>query len=573
MSEPAGGRWDDVFDVVVVGSGAAGLAAAITAASQGLSVVVVEKTNVVGGSSAISGGWIWAPGNEIGAQHGFADSRGRALRYLEAELGDALDDRLIDAYLDNAPAMIASLTSLGLEFELGAAFPDYRPQTEGSSRGGRAIRAAAVHGERLGSHIAKLKPPKRELTFMGLGIGSGSDIRHFSRALRSMESFAFVARRMLAHGWQMLRHGRSMRLVNGNALVARLLKIAIDQGVSVLLESRARGLVLRNNRIVGVDVERGTQALRLRAGRGVVLATGGFSHNAKRMSERFEHIRRGSRHFSIASEGATGDGMDMGVAVGGYVGKTGPLPAILAPVSLVQLHGAPATFPHFVDRGKPGIVAVLPNGRRFVNESNSYNDFVTGMIESSPDPGNIRAYLIADARAVARYGLGFAKPFPMPLAPLVRTGYLKRGSTLAELASACGIDAVALESTVAAYNRDAEAGRDTAFGKGGNVYNLFQGDPDAKPNGCLAPLQRAPFYAVEIFPGDLGTNGGLQTDGQARVLNESGKPIAGLFAAGSDMRGPFGGRVPAGGISLGAALVFGFVAGRALGDRPVLASE
>jgi succinate dehydrogenase/fumarate reductase flavoprotein subunit len=221
-------------------------------------------------------------------------------------------------------------------------------------------------------------------------------------------------------------------------------------------------------------------------------------------------------------------------------------------------------FPHFIDRAKPGVVAVLRNGKRFVNEANSYHDYVQAMVAADQDAGEseFASWMICDHPTIRRYGLGFAKPGPLPLAPYLRSGYLQRGATLAELAAKAGIDGVALERTVAEYNTHARRGEDPAFGRGSTAYNRYLGDPAVTPNPCVAPIARGPFYALKLVPGDLGTFAGLRADANAQVLDRTGQPIPGLYAAGNDLASIMGGNYPGGGITLGPAMTFGYIAAR-----------
>jgi succinate dehydrogenase/fumarate reductase flavoprotein subunit len=232
------------------------------------------------------------------------------------------------------------------------------------------------------------------------------------------------------------------------------------------------------------------------------------------------------------------------------------------PISLVPWpDGSTGTFPHFVDRAKPGVIAVTADGARFVNEADSYHDFIQAMV-SATEGREHAAWLVCDHAALRRYGLGFAKPFPLPLGPHLRSGYLLRGRTPAELAAAAGIDPAALERTVEAFNEPARRGEDPAFGRGSTAYNRSLGDPLVAPNPCVAPLERAPFYAVKVVPGDLGTFAGLRGDAHARVLDGEGRPIPGLYAAGNDLASVMGGNYPGGGITLGPAMTFGYIAAR-----------
>lgn len=285
----------------------------------------------------------------------------------------------------------------------------------------------------------------------------------------------------------------------------------------------------------------------MRTRRGVVLAAGGFPHDVERRKALFPHTSTGNEHWSPAPEGNTGDGLALGRGVGAKVDDDLPNAAAWVPVSQPpRKDGTKGVFPHFVDRAKPGVIAVTRAGVRFVNEGNSYHDFCQALVKASQDiPGKINAFLVCDHATLRRYGMGFVKPFPFPLAPMIKSGYLLRGKTLAELAAKAGIDASALERTVAEYNRHAERGEDPAFGKGSTAYNRYLGDPDHKPNPCVAPLGKGPYYAIELVIGDLGTFAGLKTDAHARVLDEQGEVIEGLYAAGNDMLSIMAATIPA----------------------------
>ena len=242
----------------------------------------------------------------------------------------------------------------------------------------------------------------------------------------------------------------------------------------------------------------------------------------------------------------------------------------LAPVSLVpRADGSVAHFPHLIERAKPGIIAVTPEGRRFVSEADSYHDFMAALLAATPPGKAPHCWLIADHRAQRRWGLGWSKPFPFPLRGAIRSGYLKRGRTVEDLAQACGIPAAALRDTIQHFNSGAAEGRDPEFRRGESLYNRVQGDAGHGPNPSLAPLETGPFYAVRIVPGSLGTFAGLKTDPLARVLDRQDRPVPGLFAIGNDMASVMGGHYPSGGITLGPGMTFGYIAGRVLAGQPV----
>jgi succinate dehydrogenase/fumarate reductase flavoprotein subunit len=361
-----------------------------------------------------------------------------------------------------------------------------------------------------------------------------------------------------------------MQLVNGNALVARLLRSALDRGVDVRTDAPVQDLIVEGGRVVGARLG-GAAAGVLRVRRGVVLATGGFPHDRTRIAAMFEHAPDGRGHHSAAPETNTGDGLRLGEAAGGAVLEDLVHPGAWAPVSLVpRPDGGVARFPHLIERAKPGFLAVDASGRRFVNEADSYHDFMTALLRATPAGREPFAWLIADHAAQRRWGLGWAKPFPFPLRRHLRSGYLRRGRTIAELARACGLDPAALAATIADFNAHARAGDDPDFGRGRSAYNRTQGDAaHIGPNPSLGQLDKAPYYAVRLVPGSLGTFAGLRTDAAARVLGPEGAPIPGLFAVGNDMSSIMAGNYPSGGITLGPAMTFGYVAARAIAGLPV----
>ncbi|MFO1306083.1 MAG: FAD-dependent oxidoreductase [Burkholderiales bacterium] len=553
-------------DVLVVGAGAGGLATAITARLSGLEVIVVEKEAQFGGTTALSGGWIWVPCSHHARAAGVDDSPAAARRYLEHELGQRFDPARVDTYLQNAPEMVEFFERhTAVRFQLGREYPDYHPSQPGGASGGRALCPVPFDGRELGERLEWLRPPVREMTLYGLKVGSGPDFHHFFNARRSPRSAWYVARRVARHMTDVARHGRDVLLMSGNALMARLGKTVFDLDIPLWLATPARELLVEGAVVVGARITREGRPVEVRARRGVVLAAGGFARDQERRRVLFPHAPNPGEHHSLTGPGNTGDGLRMAEAVGAAIESSCVSAAPWMPVSEVRYaDGTFGVYPHSYERGKPGAILVGPDGRRFCNESDSYHDVVQAMIARRRPGTAPHAYLVADARFLRRYGLGMAKPFPLPLRPYLRSGYLRRARTLEGLASAIGVDASALVETVTRFNRHAARGEDPEFNRGANAYNRYQGDLAQRPNPCLAPIDEPPFYAVRVLPGDLGTFMGLRTNELGNVLDRDGHPVGGLFAVGNDMASLFGGHYPGPGSNIGPAMTFGFVCARHL---------
>lgn len=560
----------ETVDVLVVGSGAGGLSAAVTAAHHGLSVLVVEKEPVFGGTTARSGGWLWIPGNGPSAREGIQDSLEAARTYLQHEAGNHFDAARVDAFLENGPKMVDFFENeTEVAFVTGTAFSDYHPTAPGGVDGGRSICAAPYDGRRLGDEVRRLRPPMKEITFLGMMIGSGKELLHFFNVTKSLTSAAFVARRLVSHCLDVATKGRSMRLTNGNALAARLAKSAFDRGVRLWTSAPAVELVVGpDGAVTGAVIEREGRRVAVTARRGTVLGAGGFPQELDRRKRLFPHAPSGVEHHSPAPSGNTGDGLRLAETAGAALDESLPNAAAWVPVSKVPWpDGSVGVFPHFIDRAKPGVIAVAPDGKRFVNEGNSYHDFVQALVKACAGmSGEARGWLITDHRAIRKYGLGFAKPFPLPLAPYLDSGYLRRGRTPVALAGEIGVDPESFERTVIRFNTFGPGGEDPDFAKGSTAYNRFQGDPEIGPNPCVHPLNTAPFYAVEVVVGDLGTFAGIRTDANAQALGQDGRPIPGLYAVGNDNASIMGGNYPGGGITLGPAMTFGYIIGTHLAE-------
>jgi succinate dehydrogenase/fumarate reductase flavoprotein subunit len=551
-------------DALVVGSGASGMSAAITARYHGLNVLIIEKERSFGGTTARSGGWLWIPGTSLARAWGIVESPDEAHTYLKHEAGNSFDAAKVDAFLTAGPEAVDFFTSkTSLRFDMPLTFPDYHAEAPGGTQGGRSMVTRPFDGHELGHHINDLGAPLPELTVFGMMLGSGKEIIHFMRATKSLTSAIYVAKRLSRHFMDVVRHGRGMLLTNGNALAGRLAKSAFDLNVPLWLSSPVRELIVENGAVRGAIIEREGRLVRVKASRGVILACGGFPHDVARRKAMFPHAPTGKEHYSPGPVGNTGDGLRLAESAGGRIEDTLPNAAAWVPVSITQRKdGTQGVMPHFIDRAKPGVIAVTRDGARFANEGNSYHDFVQEMIKAAKPGEEVTAFLICDHPTLRKYGLGCVPPFPMSMGHYLKTGYLKRGDTLAALAAQAGINAKGLEDTVTQFNAPAVEGRDPAFGKGSRAYNRYQGDALHGPNPCVAPVERGPFYAIKMVIGDLGTYAGIKTDEFARATDADGRAIKGLYAVGNDMASIMGGNYPGAGITLGPALTFGFIAGR-----------
>lgn len=556
-------------DVLVVGSGAGGLSSAVSAAHRGLKVIVAEKEPVFGGTTARSGGWSWIPNNGPAKRAGIDDSVEKARTYMQHEAGEHFDAARVDAFLEAGPKAVEFFEkNTSLQFDLGPTFADYHPTAPGGMDAGRSIVARPIDGRELGKEIKRLRPPLWEITVLGMMIGSGKELLHFFNVTRSPISAFYVTGLVAKFARDVLFHGRAMRLMNGNALIARLAKSAFEKNVPIWTSSPVKSLIRDDNdTVIGAIINRPDGPVEVITRKGVVLAAGGFPQDPVRRKELMPHAPSGHEHVSPAPPGNTGDGLRLGESVGAQVNTELPHSAAWVPISRPPRgDGTLGTFPHFVDRSKPGVIAVTRSGRRFVNEAQSYHDFCQAMVKRCRDEGGeiaeIAAWFVADHKTFRRYGLGYAKPTPVPYKKLIKSGYLIQGKTIDDLAHQIGADPVQMAKTVQEFNKHALHGEDPEFGKGSTSYNRSLGDPNHKPNPCVAPVAKGPFYAVRLYVGDLGTFAGLKTNEYAQVLNEDCSPIKGLYSAGNDAASIMGGNYPGGGITLGPALTFGYIAAR-----------
>jgi succinate dehydrogenase/fumarate reductase flavoprotein subunit len=552
-------------DLLVVGGGAAGLAGAVTAAHHGLTVVVAEKAPVLGGATSWSGGWMWAPLNPLSQADGIIEDVDAPRTYLKHALGDHYDEPRVEAFLENARHMVGFFENhTRLQFVSGSWIADIQGELPGAGIGGRSVGPKPINLRRITKSLRpKLRRQLYETSFLGLGIMAGPDLQAFLHATTSVRGFCHAAWRVAFHVLDLITNRQGMQLVNGTALTARLAQSADDLGVQLLVSTPATRLLIEDGAVTGAVLAGPEGEVPVRARRGVLLAAGGFPNDVARRRKLFPRTPTGEEHWTLAPPETTGDGVTLGESAGGLFDTKLASPAAWCPVSLVPYRsGRVGTYPHIVDRGKPGLIAVLSTGRRFVNEADGYYQFTSAMVAAAPADEEVAAWLICDSAFQRRYPFGMSKPFPVPVWPYLRSGYLRRGRTLAELARTCGIDPDGLIATVARFNKGAAVGEDPEFGRGTTAFNRGSGDPGHTPNPSLAPIEKSPFYAIKVLPGSFGTFAGLRTDAYSRVVRGDGQPVPGLYAAGSDQANVMGGHYPSGGINIGPAMTFGYIAVR-----------
>ena len=548
-------------DVVVIGAGAAGMTAAATAAVHGLDVVVVEKTDVVGGNTSYSGGMVYIPNNDKMAEAGTPDDPARAMAYLDATVPTPDGRKTREAFVRRGPEAIRFLEkNTAVRLKPVPFYPDYYPELEGAGEGMRVLEPVAFDAATLGDWFRRLRPPLTEFTILGGMMIAREDLPHFRKMWRSPGSFARATRLVGEYLLQRTRHHRGSRLVLGNALAGRLLKSLLDLGVEIRTGCAVEEVLVEEGRAVGLRARERGEIHTIHAQKGVVLSTGGFSNSPEK---RQAWLPSAASPDSPFAPGSTGDGLDLGVAAGGEIGTGNTNNAYWSPASIyLRADSRKVVYPHTVtDRGKPGSLVVNAAGRRFTNEAVSYHRFGEAMLHGNTEGGNLPAWIVCDNDFIWKYGLGAIIPFTRNLKPYQQAGYLKTADTLRALASALGVDAEGFASTMERFNADAAAGKDTEFGRGEDVYSRYLGDADHGPNPCLAPVVKPPFHAIELTLSDLGTVAGLRTDESCRVLSKDGEPIPGLYAVGNDMQSIMRGRYPGPGITLGPALTFGYLAG------------
>jgi 3-oxosteroid 1-dehydrogenase len=537
------------YDVVVIGAGAAGMTAALTAAKQGLSCVVVEKAPTFGGSAARSGAGIWIPNNPVILAAGVPDTPAKAATYLSAVVGTDVPADRRQSFLSHGPAMISFvMANSPLRFRWMEGYSDYYPELPGGLPGGRSIEPDQLDGNILGTELAHLNPPYLAVP-SGMVVFS-ADYKWLDLAAVSVKGAA-VATECLARGTKAALLGQKP-LTMGQSLAAGLRAGLQSAQVPVWLNTPLTDLYLESGAVTGAVVTRDGATGLVRARRGVVVGSGGFEHNAA-MRAQYQRQPIGT-DWTVGAKENTGDGIRAGQRAGAALalmddawwGPTIPIPG----------------DPYFclAERTLPGGLLINQAGSRFVNEAAPYSDVVHTMYDRNAAAPDIPAWLIVDQNYRNRYLFKDVLPtFTFP-DDWYSSGAAYKAWTLDALATSIGVPAAALRTTVTRFNSLAASGKDTDFGRGDSTYDHYYTDPSVLPNSCLAPLWLAPYYAFRIVPGDLGTKGGMRTDARARVLRADGSVIPGLYAAGNASAAVMGHSYAGAGSTIGPAMTFGYVA-------------
>ena len=553
-------RWDEEYDLVVLGAGAGGMTAALVSAIQGLRTLLIEKSGQVGGTTARSSGTVWIPNNPEQRALGITGDADAVRQYLDALVDGRADPALREAFIAAGPEMLQYLADhTDVRFQMYRHAPDYRQELPGAAEGGRPLEPLPFDGRTLGKDFDRVRWPLPELMLFGGMMVTRGEAARLLRIGRSVDSFLLGARLCARFVLDRMRYARGTRLVLGNALAARLFKNLLDRHVAIWFKGKTTRLIADGGQACGLVVERDGVEVRVRAARGIVLAGGGFPASPG-LRERY--LPKPVAQYTSAFEGCVGDTLLLAQEIGASLGPPGEDNALWFPGSIAtRKDGSTAVYPHIVlDRGKPGLIAVNRAGRRFVDEAVSYHEFTRAMYRSHRTIPSIPTWLVCDRRFVWKYGLGMIRPLTPVLKSFIGTGYLRVADSVDALARKIGVDAAGLVETIRAHNEFARTGVDSEFRKGSNPYDRAGGDPDHSPNPCLGPIEKPPYCAVAVVPTPLGTSLGLRTDIHARVLDGSGRPIEGLYACGNDMHSVMGGEYPGAGAQLGLAMTFGYVA-------------
>lgn len=558
------------YDVIVVGSGAGAMASAVFLSDHGLSVLIVEKSDKYGGTSAISGGGIWIPNNHFFARKGGHDSAELALQYLKAAAGGLVDESRLQAYLDNAPKMIETLTRTSrVRYAVAEKYPDYYPHLPGSLAGGRTLDPELFDTSLLEEELDNLRKPSATTLLMGRIAWTA---RHAHKAMArgfgwQLLILGLMLRYKLDFKWRR-KSKLDRRAALGSSLVAALRRSLMDRGVPLWLNTDFTGLLSDEGRVTGVTVMRNGREHTLQARHGVILGSGGFEQN-QALRERYLPQPTRMAWSATPPGNNTGAALEAGMAQGAATALMDW--AWWAPTIAVPGEEKPRGI--FAERAFPGAIVVNGAGQRFVNEAAPYLEFVDAMYRDNEVTGgkSVPAWVIFDGHFRHTYAMGPLMPGQVMPDSRLRKEWLNtlywKADTLAELAQLIGVDSAGLQSTVAKVNDYARSGIDADFARGGNVFDRYYGDCNVKPNPCLAPLRKGPFYAMRMDAGDIGTKGGLLTNAEAQVVRDDGLPIPGLYAIGNCSSSVMGTSYPGAGGTLGPALTFAYVAANHLAAK------
>jgi 3-oxosteroid 1-dehydrogenase len=555
--------WDESFDLVVVGSGGGSMCAALAAKQLGKRALIVEKQALIGGSTGFSGGVWWIPNNPVMKRAGVADSAERARRYLDATVtyeGPGTTPARRDAFIRTGPKMIEFLERQGMKFVYADGWSDYYDELPGGEPRGRSLLAELFDTRELGEWEPKLSRYKG----FNLPVPTDQfpDLMLVKRTWRGK-------RRALALGGRILKGKLTgARLAGaGAAIQGRMLQMALRERLPIWTEATLAELIIEGGRVAGVAVQRGDKRVRVAARDGVLMNVGGFSRSVA-MRERFQP-QPSSATWTNANPGDTGEGIEMVMALGAAVdcmNEAWWVVTSLAPDGKpptpggYAADGTPLPFMHHLDLSLPYSMMVDQLGERFCDEAGAYMEIGQRMYQRERETGKaVPSWVIMDSRQRAYYPWGTAQPGQVPKAWL-DSGYLIKADSIAELVVKTGIDKAGLTRTLERFNGFCRSGVDADFGRGSRAFDRCHGDPTVTPNPNLGAIEKPPFYAVRMYPGDVGTAGGVVTDEHARVLREDGSVIAGLYATGNCTASVVGRCYPGAGASIGASFTFGYIA-------------
>jgi 3-oxosteroid 1-dehydrogenase len=547
-------------DILVVGSGASAMTAAVTAAEHGARVVVIENSHCYGGTSSTSGGVIWIPNNHLIAAAGGSDSEAEALRYIRELAGSDASESRIEAFVRHAPRMFRFLDeTIGVKFESLERYCDYHPELPGGKPGYRSCQALAIKSDKLGRDIAALQEPHAGTVAFGRINWTAREAHSLvTQDKRAKTTFLRIAVKYFLDVAQRYKTTRDRRLTGGGALIARLMLASKQRKVELRLSTSLQDYLVENGRVIGAKVSSDGLVQRILATRGVIVASGGFERNAQ---VRERHLPQPtSTAWAAGVPTNTGEPMLAAERIG--VAMANLDSAWWAPG--FKLSDEDRSRPLFVERALPGCIMVDQAGQRFCNEAASYH-VTGGIMARGAGAGTAPAWFVFDARYRGKYALGPLFPGPPKMDDWLKPSMkalLRKSDTIAGLASQIGVPADALEATVARFNEMAKVGKDDDFHRGDSLVDRYYSDQSVKPNPSLAPLAKAPFYALALYPCDIGTNGGIVTDEYGRALMENGAPVQGLYAAGNCSASVMGKSYPAAGATLGSGMTFGYLAAR-----------